>query len=151
MTGMSRFLPPHVRRETDGAITRISNASQRRVPEQTPIRLTRIATGAPFLSILAYAHLVGATVRPSSALAVCQALPPCFTMETVSFDVPVMCARVYTWAASLPILCANVTGLPMKSCSAAVHSILLHSIWSVAASHPYSSTPYVIYRSPRRW
>ena len=48
MTGMSRFLPPHVRRETDGAITRISNASQKRVPEQTPIRLTRIALALLF-------------------------------------------------------------------------------------------------------
>jgi len=48
MTGMSRFFPPHVRRETDGAITRISNASQKRVPEQTPIRLTRIALALLF-------------------------------------------------------------------------------------------------------
>lgn len=116
MTGMSRFLPPHVRRETDGAITRISNASQRRVPEQTPIRLTRIATGAPFLSILAYAHLVGATERPSARarlsaehLAVCQALPFVFHHgDGFIRRARHVRARVYTWgclyfASMLPV------------------------------------------------
>lgn len=97
MTGMSRFLPPHVRRETDGTITRISNASQKRVPEQTPIRLTRIALVLLFfqfqhtptslrhgdqreLGFLASGRL------PSSSFV--------FHHGDVSFDVPVVRARV---------------------------------------------------------
>jgi len=123
MTGMSRFLSPHVRRETDEAITRISNASQKRVPEQTPIRLTRIALA------LLYAHLVEAW-RPAWALGFLASdrLPSSsFVLLWRRFIRRAYRAAVYAWPLAA-ILYVNVTGLSMNSCNDRVLDIVAFNL-----------------------